>query len=132
MIKAHKKEQNRQRYLEEQKKKLTEFRNLENSSPNGEVSQADTSERDQYATEDPMRVRGSFYLAKPNEAFARRMQQQHKQSKSPRQKKVSPNRLGFPKKKAKLKLAPLGPRGIGVNNSNQPATIDEIGYGDGG
>lgn len=29
------------------------------------MSNAGQSERDKYMTEDPMRVRGSFYLAKP-------------------------------------------------------------------
>ena len=65
--------------------------------------------------EDPMRVRGSFYMAKPGKgAFGAG------KSKSPRGvgKKPSPTgRLGLPKKKAKLKLEPLGPRNVGVRAS---------------
>ena len=114
ILKQHQKEVNRQRYLEDQKKRLNEFRALENSSPTGEMSHADQSDRDQFVTEDPMRVRGSFYLAKQGEPFGQKVKQQQN-SKSPRQKKSQQNRLGFPKKKAKLKLAPLGPRNVGVN-----------------
>ena len=48
--------------------------------------------------DDPMRVRGSFYLAKDGfggkEGFGGKQA-----SKSPRSKKISPNRLGLPKKK---------------------------------
>lgn len=64
--------------------------------------------------DDPMRVRGSFYLAKTGKSgFGTG------KSKSPRAKKVSPNsHLGLPKKKAKLKLEPLGPRKMGVRGSN--------------
>lgn len=57
--------------------------------------------------DDPMRVRGSFYLAKDGfggkEGFGGKQA-----SKSPRSKKISPNRLGLPKKKKQLRLAPLG------------------------
>ena len=66
--------------------------------------------------DDPMRVRGSFYLATKSGTKGFGMGK----SKSPRggPKKQSPNgRLGMPKKKAKLKLEPLGPRNVGVRGS---------------
>ena len=68
--------------------------------------------------DDPMRVRGSFYFAKAGKGgFGTG------KSKSPRgpaaTKKISPTgRLGFPKKKAKLKLEPLGHRNVGVRGSH--------------
>ena len=72
-----------------------------------------------------MRVRGSFYLAKGKGGFGTG------KSKSPRGagKKPSPSgRLGLPKKKAKLKLEPIGPRNIGVRASGSGVNkqIDEV------
>ena len=71
-----------------------------------------------------MRVRGSFYLAKAGKGGFGTGTGNNK-SKSPRgsaamAKKVSPaGRLGYPKKKAKLKLEPLGHRGFGIRGGNQ-------------
>ena len=66
-----------------------------------------------------MRVRGSFYMAKGMDKFASK--QGGGQSKSPRQKKQSPHRINLPKKKAKLRLEPLGHR----NAARQFATADQ-------
>lgn len=60
---------------------------------------------EQDMNDDPMRVRGSFYLGKTGmDGFGG-----NQASKSPKSKKVSPpNRIGYPKKKKQLRLAPLG------------------------
>ena len=69
--------------------------------------------------EDPMRVRGSFYLASSGNGFGAKAGGANQNSKSPRAKKVNPTgRLGHPKKKMKLRLEPLGPRNMGVRSSN--------------
>lgn len=59
-----------------------------------------------------MRVRGSFYMAKKLEKPIGKSGGAGADSKSPRQKKLSPNRLNLPKKKQKLRLEPLGPRSV--------------------
>lgn len=59
-----------------------------------------------------MRVRGSFYMAKKLEKPIGKSGAAGADSKSPRQKKLSPNRLNLPKKKQKLRLEPLGPRTV--------------------
>ena len=122
-LNARLKDESRQRYFENQKKKISGFRNLESSSPNQDTSCQDNSEMGQEQMpmdEDPMRVRGSFYLAKAGKSgFGAGAKQ-----KSPRPKKVSPNgRLGLPKKKAKLRLEPLGPRNMHIRNSNTGRNI---------
>lgn len=60
------------------------------------------------AEEDPMRVRGSFYMAKNGAGGFGALAGL---SKSPREKRAGGTRIAsFPKKKAKLRLEPLKPR----------------------
>lgn len=81
-------------------------------------------------TEDPMRVRGSFYLAKPGgtgQGFSMQQSTHQTKPRGTRQKEHSIDRILKPKKKAKLKLAPLAPRQYALNlDQNQFPTSDEF------
>jgi hypothetical protein len=125
LINAEKKEKNRMIYLQEQKKKLAHYQHYgTNVAPNNDEFSANDNEIG--GEEDPMRVRGSFYMAKSGGGMAGF----GKAMKQPLSKKQSPNRIGLPKKKAKLRLEPLKPRTTVipemVNVNNDGASLDVL------
>ena len=86
-------------------------------------AEGDESDLREMQEEDPMRVRGSFYLAQPGmEGFGTKQK-----SKSPRgAKRAYSNKIGFPKKKAKLRLEPLANRNNNglTYQTQQPVEVD--------
>ena len=97
-----------------QRKKYGEVQKRQASAENDRTSfdNESGSQRADDLNDDPMRVRGSFYMAK---GLDKPVGKQHRPEpafgqKSPRNKKLSPNRISLPKKKQKLRLEPLGPR----------------------
>jgi len=101
---TQRRELSRKKYQEAQKQKLQEHKRGEMKE--GELSSNGNESNFETTNVDPMRVPGSFY--KPKKA-----------SKSPANKKVSPNHFNIPERKAKLRLAPLMARNAQKNFATQ-------------